>query len=170
MRNRKSFKIFCSVILVAHVWTVALFAHCEVPCGIYNDKARIEMIKEHVTTIEKSMNKIIELSKAGDKNYNQLVRWVNNKEEHATKIQHIVTQYFMTQRIKLPADAAGEKAYSEKLALLHSMLVYAMKSKQTTDTKNCDKLRELVEKFDTAYFGAADIHHLQDEHKKEKLG
>lgn len=170
MRNHRSFKIFCSIILAAQVWAVALFAHCEIPCGIYNDKARIEMIKEHVTTIEKSMNKIIELSKAGDKNYNQLVRWVNNKEEHANKIQEIVTQYFMTQRIKLPADAAGKVAYSERLALLHSMLVYAMKSKQTTDTKNCDMLREVVGKFDTAYFGDAELHHLKDEHKKEKLG
>ena len=65
-------------------------AHCEIPCGIYNDSLRIEMILEDCQTIEKSMGQIADLSKGGDKNYNQLVRWVSNKEDHANKIQHIV--------------------------------------------------------------------------------
>ncbi|MEZ6076164.1 MAG: superoxide dismutase [Ni] [Pirellulaceae bacterium] len=42
---------------------------------------------------------------------NQLVRWVNTKEDHASKIQHTIAQYFMTQRIK----ADGEN-YAKKLA------------------------------------------------------
>ena len=32
-----------------------------------------------------------------------------NKEEHANQLQHIVTQYFMTQRIK-PVDQKDEAA------------------------------------------------------------
>ncbi|MDY6953871.1 MAG: superoxide dismutase [Ni], partial [Thermodesulfobacteriota bacterium] len=33
-------------------------AHCEIPCGIYDDQMRIDMIAEHITTIEKSMKQI----------------------------------------------------------------------------------------------------------------
>jgi nickel superoxide dismutase len=77
-----------------------LFAHCEVPCGIYNDQMRIDMIREDITTIEKAMKEITALAGQSPVNYNQIVRWTMNKEEHAEKLQYIVQQYFMTQRIK----------------------------------------------------------------------
>ncbi len=65
-------------------------AHCEVPCGIYTDELRIELIKEHIQTIEKAMIKITELQQSEDINYNQLVRWINTKEDHAKKIQNSI--------------------------------------------------------------------------------
>lgn len=120
-------------------------AHCEIPCGIYDDEARINLIFEHAGTIEKSMKKITELE--GGKNANQLVRWVTNKEKHAELLQEIVTQYFMTQRIKL--DAAD---YDKKITALHKMLVFSMKCKQTTDTANVEKLRAAAEEFKMLYF------------------
>jgi nickel superoxide dismutase len=113
------------------------------------------MIAENITTIEKSMKQIVELSKQDDQNLNQIVRWVQNKEKHADDISHIVTQYFMTQRLK-PVDKKDSEAYKEyvsKLTLLHEMLIYAMKSKQTTDLANVEKLRSLLASFRTAYLG-----------------
>jgi len=35
------------------------------------------------------------------------------------------------------------------------MLVYAMKAKQTTDTANTDKLKQLVHDFEHDYFGTS---------------
>jgi len=131
-------------------------AHCQIPCGIYDDELRVQLIEEHITTVEKSMNQIVALGKANPVDYNQLVRWVDNKEEHAQKIQDIVTAYFMAQRIKAPADHGDEKAMNEylhKLALLHAIQVHAMKAKQTTDLGEVETLRKLVEQFRTAYFG-----------------
>ena len=81
-------------------------------------------------------------------NHNQLARWVMNKEKHANELQHIVTQYFMTQRIKLDT-----KRYNEKLTLLHKMLVYAMKCKQTTDLSHVSTLRALLGEFQKVYLG-----------------
>jgi nickel superoxide dismutase len=80
---------------------------------------------------------------------------VNNKDEHAKKIQEIVYQYFMTQRIKpVSADKAEDyEKYTKQLALLHQMLVHAMKSKQTTDFAHVEKLRELLSDFEFTYFG-----------------
>ena len=123
------------------------WAHCEIPCGIYNDHMRIHMIEEHITTIEKSMNQIVELSGQTPVNYNQLVRWVTAKEQHANEVQQIVTQYFMTQRIK--PEATG---YEKKLAVLHKMLLSAMKCKQTTELANVNDLRSLTKEFEGLYF------------------
>jgi nickel superoxide dismutase len=122
-------------------------AHCEIPCGIYDDQLRTKLIAEHASTIEKSMKQIMELSK-DPVNYNQLVRWVSNKESHATKIQDIVSQYFMTQRIK-----PDQKQYTEKLTVLHKMLLAAMKCKQTTDVSHVNDLRTLLKNFELLYFG-----------------
>ena len=123
-------------------------AHCEIPCGIYDDQLRTQLIAEHATTVEKSMNQIMELGKANPVNYNQLVRWISNKEKHATEIQQIVSRYFMTQRIK-----PDQKKYSEKLIVLHKMLVAAMKCKQTNDLSHVNALRAHLKEFELLYFG-----------------
>lgn len=122
------------------------YSHCEIPCGIYDDHMRISMLKEHIGTMEKSMAKIIELEKSNNKN--QLVRWVNNKERHAEEFQMITWHYFLTQRIKPDTEK-----YADKLSLLHKMSFYAMKCKQTTDMKNIEQLKELVNSFEQIYFG-----------------
>jgi len=141
------------VILSAVVFGSLAYSHCQIPCGIYDDDARFDAIAEHITTIEKSMKLITELSGEDKPNMNQIVRWVNNKDHHADELSEIVTYYFMAQRVKLPA-AGDTKAYNEyvkKLTLLHEMLVYSMKSKQTTDLDNVEKLRAALEKFHQAY-------------------
>jgi nickel superoxide dismutase len=101
------------------------------------------------------------LGKEEPVNYNQIVRWVVNKEEHAEKIMDIVTAYFLAQRIKLPAADADEAAMNEylhKLALLHQIQVHAMKAKQGTDLEEIAALRDLVAKFRLAYFGEEGKH------------
>ena len=55
----------------------SLLAHCQVPCGIYNDAARIIQIQEDFSTIQKAMAKIKELSQQQDAtSMNQLTRWI----------------------------------------------------------------------------------------------
>ena len=129
-------------------------AHCEIPCGIYGDRMRIDMIAEDITTVEKSMKQIEELGSADDKNWNQLVRWINNKELHANKIQEIVYQYFMNQRITPVTDpeADGYDKYIREITLLHRMLVQAMKVKQSTDLEHITNLRKLLDAFSDSYF------------------
>ena len=130
-------------------------SHCEIPCGIYNDETRFSLLAEHITTIEKSMNKIAEISSADQTNQNQLVRWINNKEEHAVKFMDIVTQYFMTQRIKVVApDVDGYDAYVKKVTLSHSMMRTVMKCKQTIDTANTSALSRLLKEFEELYMAS----------------
>lgn len=149
--------ILGAVLLSAIVFGSLAYSHCQIPCGIYDDEARFNMIAEHITTVEKSMKLIETLSAQQKPNMNQVVRWVNNKDKHADEISHIVTYYFMAQRVKLPAKG-NTKAFNEyvtKLTLLHQMLVYSMKTKQTTDLENVDKLRSLSDEFHKVHFGKA---------------
>ncbi len=157
-------RLFLAVVFLLVFFGIGnrTYAHCEIPCGIYGDEMRFSMIEEHIQTIEKSIKMIAELSQAGEINYNQIVRWVMNKEKHADEIQEIVSQYFLTQRIKPVEDvkSAEYTAYLGKVSLLHEMLVTAMKTKQSLETFNTDKLKELTDKFRKAYFGPE-----QHEHK-----
>jgi nickel superoxide dismutase len=136
-----------TLVFLLLLTAVNVYSHCEIPCGIYDDPVRISLLQEHITTMEKSMKSIQTLGKSGHNHSNQLIRWVNNKEDHANKFQEIVSQYFMTQRI-----SADDANYAKKIQTLHQMLVYAMKCKQTTDTAHIETLKNLVAEFEKLYF------------------
>lgn len=157
--------IYFSTILLMFGLSANGFAHCEIPCGIYGDKMRFDMWLEQITTVEKSMTQIVELSQAGDKNYNQIVRWVTNKDKHADDIRDIAVDYFLAQRIKPVADlndkAAVEK-YQKSLQALHHIIVHSMKAKQTTDLEHIEKLRSLVAEFYELYFDEKMEAHLKE--------
>jgi len=168
MNNRnKSVLSFVIGLSLMVLIAPSIFAHCQIPCGIYNDEMRFQMIEEDIATVEKSMKQIQALSKASPVNYNQLVRWINNKEQHATYIQDIVNEYFLTQRIKpvVTSDEKAYQAYSRKVVVLHQILFYAMKTKQTTDLAHVEKLRALLQEFHDLYFGPKAAKHLEEHHK-----
>jgi nickel superoxide dismutase len=162
---KKNVFVFVLAILFVSVSKIS-FGHCEVPCGIYHDEIRIAMFYEHLITIEKAMTQIEELGSAESVNYNQLIRWTTTKDEHATKIQQEVTQYFITQRLKLPESTEGEayEKYVKQLTLLHSMIVYAMKCKQTTDPSFVEKSREALAQFEELYFEGKHRHKIEMDH------
>lgn len=148
MAFRKALAILLSTLALP----AAAWSHCQIPCGIYDDAMRIQTLNEHITTIDKSMTQIVDLAADENKNYNHIVRWVNNKEHHANHFMEIVTGYYMAQRLK-PTDkeSADYADYQVKLELLHRMLVEAMKCKQTTNKAHVGNLRQLVKEFDAAY-------------------
>ena len=146
------------LIITAFLFTVNLvFAHCQVPCGVYDDAIRIIQIKEDFKTIEKSISKINILSKSSDPlTLNQLNRWVIAKENHASNIQKIVSEYFLTQRIKVDN---GDK-YVDQVTTLHKILVEAMKCKQTVNPSHVNNGIELIDKFCISYFDNHGLEHL----------
>ena len=139
----------CKSLSVAFSFAAALAltrgqaeAHCQIPCGIYGDKARIAMMREDAQTIAKSVKLIQQLSQKRDaQSHNQLVRWVNNKEHHAEKIIRTISDYFMAQKIK-PGKAKG---YAQKLARHHLVMVTAMKCKQSADVTAVKSLTRAIE-------------------------
>ena len=147
--------------------------HCQVPCGIYGDHLRVQLLMEHAATIEKAMVQIEELGKADQPNWNQLVRWISTKEEHAQMIQDQLSQYWLAQRIKAPGAGLAEKEammaqrrYMAQLMGNHAMTTSAMKCKQTTEVANVAALRKALENFQGAYFTPEDLEHLKG-HKED---
>lgn len=156
MRSHRSLILLLSTTLALGLLAPAAFAHCQIPCGIYGDPMRFDMMMEHVTTIEKSMKEIGEIGGSESPDWNQLVRWVDNKEDHANELTEIVTYYFMAQRIKPPADDADDATkakYQKELSLLHQIMVHAMKAKQTTDLAHVEALTKLIHDFKHSYLG-----------------
>ena len=138
-----------TLLLVSTAAIEILDAHCEVPCGIYGDSRRFEEMLEDQTTIAKSIVQIETLSKDNNVvSMNQSVRWVNTKETHATNIQNVIAQYFMTQRIK-----PGSENYIKKLTAAHAVMVASMKCKQNVDTKTAETLKKSILDFYRVYEG-----------------
>jgi nickel superoxide dismutase len=150
----KKFLTLVFFLILISLSQSTIFSHCEIPCGIYNDEVRFTMLTENIQTIEKAMQQVIQLSEESPQNMNQIVRWIMNKEKHAEEIQHIISQYFLTQRIKSPdsEDKQAAERYIKNLTLCHQILVYAMKTKQTTDLDKVEKLTSLVGEFKKVYF------------------
>ena len=144
----------------------SLLAHCQVPCGIYNDAARIIQIQEDFSTIQKAMTKIKELSQQQDAtSMNQLTRWIMTKEDHASKIQKVVSEYFLTQRIKVKTEGSEYDTYVKQTTTLHQILVSAMKCKQTVESGHVDEGLHQIKTFIDLYFDTHGKDHIKQLNK-----
>jgi len=89
-------------------------------------------LREDLTTITKAIKNINSLSGSHDAtNVNQLVRWINVKEDHASHIITTVAEYFLTQKVKTVEK--GQAGYEDYLAILeshHRVMKAAMACKQ----------------------------------------
>lgn len=145
----KRFILAAGLVVTACLPMAYVAAHCEVPCGIYDDGARFAAMKEDQATIAKAIAQIVETAGTHDATgHNQLARWVSTKEAHATNTQHVIAQYFMTQRLKPDAEH-----YVEKLTAAHTVMVAAMKCKQSADPAMAEALLAAITKFEAAYAG-----------------
>jgi len=142
--------------LAPFIFALSLGAHCQVPCGIYGDELKFGELEQHVETIDKAATMIRELS-AKDSlsalDHQQLVRWTNNKESHAQKIIDEVANYFLAQRIK--PDAAH---YAEKVELLHHIILFSMKAKQSPEADPTETLSDKLAAFKEIYLDHSHAH------------
>jgi ubiquitin len=127
--------------------------HCQVPCGIFDDPMIVAEVKQCVETIKKAMAQIKELesgSGTGAQELNQIVRWINTKEEHAKKIISTVAEYCLCQRVKKEVFAS-ESDYTDALKAHHAVMQAAMKCKQTVDESAVGVLEHAVGDFEKMY-------------------
>jgi len=129
--------------------------HCQVPCGIFDDPATVREITEAAATIKKAMVQIKELHAAGSgapgpQELNQIVRWINTKEEHAKKIITIISEYCLCQRVKKEVFSS-DKDYVEALQAHHAVMQAAMKCKQSVDEAVAGKLEHSIGDFAKMY-------------------
>ena len=143
MVKQKSLYTLALVMLIAAILALPQpsSAHCQIPCGIYDDHARVQSMLEDAATVEKSARLIGELAGKSDaQSQNQLIRWVMNKEQHAQKVITTISDYFLTQRVK-----PEQSDYTERLAKHHAVILAAMQAKQHADVSYAVELRKAIE-------------------------
>lgn len=127
--------LFCALI------PQQAMAHCQVPCGIYDDYARVQAMLEDAATVAKAVKMMNELAgKTDAQSQNQMVRWVMNKEKHAQNVIATISDYFLTQRVKPDMED-----YAARLAKHHAVILAAMKAKQNSDEKSAAALKASIE-------------------------
>ena len=137
---------FFAVAALAVVPVQTADAHCQIPCGIYNDQNRLDDLRTDFTTIEKSVTKINELTDVF-----AVTRWTMNKEQHCESIMTAVEDYYLSQRLKLDEMESDKEAYMKKLVLCHKLIVHAMKCKQSKDMADVKQLDETLTEFTKAF-------------------
>ncbi len=135
-----------AVVVLVDRTTPQAMAHCQVPCGIYDDASRLERMMEDATTIEKAVAQMGALAGRDDaQGRQQFARWVTTKEDHASNIISVTGEYFLTQKIKPVAKGAeGYDAYLKRLADHHAVMVAAMKCKQNAGAAEVASLKEAI--------------------------
>jgi nickel superoxide dismutase len=115
-----------------------VYAHCDVPCGVYE----IDTMTSAAFTCKRMVEKYKELGEVDDEDsesMNSAIRIVMTKEEHAQKCKDqlylLWSDYFKPEHI-------------EKFPDLHDKFWLATKQcskvKQTMNLENCEKLIEMV--------------------------
>ena len=120
-----------------------VYAHCDVPCGIYET----DTMRHAADTCKKMIEKYQELGELDDaEHHNQFVRIVMTKEEHAKKCKEqlyiLWSDYFKPEHL-------------EKFPELHTTFWQAAKQcgkvKQGLSMEECDKLVAMVAKIDEMF-------------------
>lgn len=120
----------------------SLFAHCQMPCGIYHDDMVFDQIDQYVETMVKAVtvledNKFSTLSER-----NEAIRWVMEKESESNNVAELITCFFLQQKIK-----PGESDTAKRVLSAHKLLFFLVKIKQTVDISVVSDFYEEWEKF-----------------------
>lgn len=120
----------------------AVFAHCDIPCGIYDPHGAQLAAKTVLTMVQKAKELDSSVSPQNDiTNHNNFVRMVKVKEEHAEickrEILILWTDYFKSEHL-------------EKFPDLHELVWKTAKlcsdNKRAVDEKKAQELVEAVDK------------------------
>ncbi|MBP7821221.1 superoxide dismutase, Ni [Candidatus Saccharibacteria bacterium] len=123
-----------------------VYAHCDIPCGIYETDTAKHASATCLRMVEK-IEALDELSSL-EKN-NNFVRMVIIKEESAQKVKDelylLWSDYFKPEHL-------------ERFSNLHDLFWKAIKQasivKQTVSKDECDKLTEMIEEIDKIFIAS----------------
>lgn len=116
-----------------------VYAHCDVPCGIYET----DTMAHAAATCLRMVEKIEELGKLDSiEKHNNFVRMVITKEQHAQKVKDQLAilwmDYFKPEHLK---------KYPDLHDVVWSTAKQASKVKQTASKEECEKLVVAVQKI-----------------------
>lgn len=134
-------------ILFVTLGASQLWAHCQVPCGIFDDYIKLQTMIQDADTIHKAAAEMQKLAGKSDaQSTQQFIRWANNKESHAQSIIEAISDYYLTQRVKTSMDD-----YNDRLLKHHAVMIAAMKAKQSSGTEAADTLKASLAALEPFY-------------------
>lgn len=117
------------------------YAHCDIPCGIYDPHAA-QVAAHTIVRMDMLIAEVMTSGGTTAEDRNKIIRCVSVKEQHAEILRHEVEvlwgDYFKPDHVK---------DHPELHDLVWNTLKLASKAKQSTDLKAADDLLESVEKI-----------------------
>lgn len=135
-------KILIGLIMISWSCPLQLMAHCQMPCGIYHDEMVFDQIDQFVETTVKAISVMQESAFSTVQDRNAFVRWVMQKDKNADETAHLITTYFLQQKIK-----PHEEDTTKRVLSAHLLLFYLVQIKQTVDYKVVNDFYEEWERF-----------------------
>lgn len=123
--------IFCLVMIIGCLGCEKVSAHCQMPCGIYNDQMIYDKIDQYYDTMIKGMHVINNNKFENVHDRNEFVRWVMTKDKESDEVANVLLTYFLMQKIKPSNDPDS----LELLKSIHNMLFLLVQIKQGTEIK-----------------------------------
>lgn len=139
---KKVFKIAAIAVFLLSANPIDLQAHCQMPCGIYHDAMIYDFIDQYVETMIKATSMLNNSKFETVRDKNEFVRWVIEKEKESDEAAHLITAYFLQQKIK-----PGEADTAKRIEAAHKLLCLMVAIKQNADMKIVDSFNEEWEKF-----------------------
>ena len=119
-----------------------------------DDPATVGEVQQAAATIRKAMVQVHALTSSGTTpgpaDYNQLVRWITTKEDHACQIITTISDYGLCQRVKRDVFASDQE-FTDAVLAHHAVMVAAMKCKQSVETATVDNLDTAIALFAKMY-------------------
>ena len=132
--------ILTSFLLGANPLT--LTAHCQMPCGIYQDAMIYDLIDQYAETMVKAVTVMNQSKFETVRERNEFMRWVMEKEKESNDTSQLITTFFMQQKIK-----PGEPDTQKRIEAAHKLLCLIVAIKQNADVKIVESFTEEWGKF-----------------------
>lgn len=135
--------------LLSFIPTQSVFAHCDVPCGIYDPYAAqiaaITVIR--MTQLIQAAHKETDDANGEKVLMHNITRYTLVKEEHAEKVKHEIRviwgDYFKEEQLK---------EYPQLNDLVFRIMKLASKARQTVDMEASEKLLAAVQEFSEIFW------------------
>lgn len=136
--KHKGFKMKKKFLLLACLFAFStqnvLQAHCQMPCGIFDDTLVFKYIDQYIETMQKAVVELNDIGNSTAKDRAQFTRWVMLKEKESDLTANLITTYFLQQAI-----TPGKEGSDEKTLAAHRLLFLLVKIKQNTDATYVNK-------------------------------
>ena len=126
-----------------------VYAHCDIPCGVYHPYP----MQESAFTAKRMLDLIAELDKNAADYDHKFSRYVATKEEHAEKCKHDVRviwgDYFK--------PAVHGDNFNKANELSHKIMLLGSQVRQGLDVRLADQLIDAVNEFATVFWATKNI-------------